>query len=117
MICDTTTLMMKRRMISPKIFQRCPLVSAALRLRLRHGPVRSTTQAGVATHHIVRRMKKGTRAMNPAPTERHDDGEQEDGNETRRPTLSESPRLTGRPHGLKRPVSNIAWTEQVQHRR
>jgi hypothetical protein len=48
--------------IMPKIFQRLPLVKAALRLKLFQGPVCSTTQTGIATKHVVHRMNPGTTA-------------------------------------------------------
>ena len=46
-------------------------MSAALRFRLVHGPVRSTTQAGVLTNHIVTKINPGTISnINPSMNSR-----------------------------------------------
>ena len=51
--------MMPTTTIMPNIFQRLPFVRAALRLKLFHGPICSTTHAGVATNHIMSSMMPG----------------------------------------------------------
>ena len=63
-------------MASPKIFQRCPLVSCELRPMLSIGPVCSMTQAGVATNHIMASMIAGKKKADSGKSfaNRHDDG-------------------------------------------
>ena len=56
----TTRLTSQRIRISPKIFQRWPLVRLALRCMLAIGPAPSSTQTGNATDHITSSITPGT---------------------------------------------------------